>query len=99
MQVAEIELYNILKTKFTETEAQSIVASLEQKITTQFDERKNEFATKEDMFKLREEFKAESSKLEIKMAHHHADTIKWMFIFWIGQLAAFIAIGKYIFHQ
>ncbi|MVN20979.1 hypothetical protein [Mucilaginibacter arboris] len=33
-------------------------------------------ATKEDM-----------AKLETKMAKNKAETIKWIFIFWIGQIA------------
>ena len=34
-----------------------------------------------------------------EIAETKADLIKWMFIFWIGQLASFIAIAKFIFHQ
>ena len=48
---------------------------------------KNDFATKEDIAKL-------EGKLETKMAENKADIIKWMFIFWIGQLASVIAIVK-----
>lgn len=32
------------------------------------------------------------------LANLKAELIKWMFIFWIGQLASFIAIAKFIFH-
>jgi hypothetical protein len=85
--VAEIELYKILKTKFTESEAESIVASIEQKVYHSFEERKNDFATKEDIAKL-------EGRLETKIAESKADIIKWMFIFWIGQLASVIAIVK-----
>jgi hypothetical protein len=33
------------------------------------------------------------------LANVKAEIIKWMFIFWIGQLASFIGIAKFIFHQ
>lgn len=42
---------------------------------------KNIFATKEDIYQLRIEMKEQKSEL-----------IKWMFIFWIGQLGATMAI-------
>ena len=32
------------------------------------------------------------------LAENKAEIIKWMFIFWIGQLATFIAIAKFFFH-
>jgi hypothetical protein len=47
-----------------------------------------EIATKQDM-----------QRLEVKIAETRADLIKWMFIFWIGQLASLIAIAKFFFHQ
>jgi hypothetical protein len=49
MQVAEIELYKILTTRFSVDEAETIIAGIGQKVNTRFEERKNEFATKEDM--------------------------------------------------
>ena len=132
MVVAEIELYKILKTKFTEEESEAIVASFEQKGNNSFELRKNEFATKEDIANLRLATKediaklssstkediaklelnmanlrtelltkiAESNqKLEVKIAETKAEIIRWNFIFWIGQLATFIAIAKFFFHQ
>ena len=33
------------------------------------------------------------------LAENKAELIKWMFIFWIGQLASFIAIAKFFFKQ
>jgi ATP-dependent Lon protease len=139
MQVAKIELYKILKTKFTESEAESIIFGLEHKVASTFEDRKSDFALKEDMHALRREvtndihalraeikedihalrteikedmhalhekilhveagLREDMAKMEIRMSAHKADTIKWMFIFWLGQLASFIAIAKFIFHQ
>lgn len=41
-------------------------------------------ATKDDMVSL----KSEIARLGIKMADSKSDVIKWMFIFWVGQVAA-----------
>ena len=87
MIVAEIELYKILKTKFTEVEAETIVAGLEQTVTNTFESRKNEFATKEDIVKL-------ESKLELKIVETKVDLIKWVFAFFAA--LAVMIIGLYL---
>lgn len=46
-------------------------------------QKKDVLATKEDVY-----------KLETKLAETKADLIKWMFLFWIGQTAAVLAIVK-----
>jgi hypothetical protein len=79
MQVSEIQLFQMLKEKIGEKEAQSLVEYVETKIVKEFDAKKDSLATKEDLANVR------------------SDVIKWMFIFWVGQLAAMIAIVK-LFH-
>jgi hypothetical protein len=49
---------------------------------------KSDFATKEDL-----------ANLKVEMERGFKEQLKWMFIFGIGQLASFIAIAKFIFHQ
>lgn len=43
-------------------------------------------------------FEVSKSVLATKedLANHKAEIIKWMFIFWVGQLAAMVAIAKLI---
>jgi len=79
MQVSEIQLFQMLREKIGEKEAQSLVEFVETKIEKEFDSKKDTLATKEDLANMR------------------SDVIKWMFIFWVGQLAAMIAIVK-LFH-
>jgi len=79
MQVAEIELYEILKPKIGEKEARTLVEYIETKVDRKLEEKKDVLATKEDIANLR------------------ADIIKWMFLFWIGQLASLIAILQIFF--
>jgi len=92
MIVSEITLFNTLKMKLGETEAQVVVEGIKGAVKEEFDNKKELLATKEDIANLRGELKSE-------MANAKTEMIKWMFIFWIGQLASFIAISKLFFHQ
>lgn len=56
---------------------------------------REEFEVKKDVLAT----KVDIGRLDIKIAETKAEIIKWMFIFWIGQLASFIAIAKFLFHQ
>ena len=81
MHVAEIELYEILKTKLGEKEAKTLVEYIEAKVDKKLDEKQNILATKVDLANLK------------------ADIIKWMFLFWIGQLASLTAILQIFFRK
>lgn len=84
-----MKVYEIFKTRLSEHEAATIIQYIDEKTEKKFDEKKDMLATKEDIMKLREE-------LRVEMREIKADMIKWKFIFWIGQLAAIIAIIKMI---
>jgi len=88
MHVAEIELYEILKTKLGEKEAKTLVEYIEAKVEKGLDEKKDILATKQDI-----------AHLEIKIEKTRADLIKWMFLFWIGQLASLTAILQMFFRK
>jgi len=85
MNVSEIQLYNILKEKLGESEAQSLVEFVDSKIDKGFNDKKDVLATKQDISGLRVEF-----------GNFKTEIIKWMFIFWIGQVAAVVAIVKFV---
>lgn len=85
MQVAEIELYEILKEKIGEKEAKSVIGYVEAKVEKKFEEKRDILVTKEDLANAKAE-------LEIKIEKIRTDIIKWMFIFWVGQIGALIAI-------
>ena len=72
-------------------EAGTLVEVIERRVVKKFEENRNILATKEDLARL-------EGKLDAKISETKAELIKWMFIFWIGQLAAFIAIAKYFFN-
>ena len=48
MSISEIQLYNALKTKLGDTEAQQLVDFVKSEVTSEFDNRKETFLNKED---------------------------------------------------
>lgn len=89
MEVSEIQLFQILREKVGDEQAKALTEYVETKIEKQFELKKDILATKQDIVELR-------SELKLEMANHKAEIIKWMFIFWIGQLAAMIAIAEFL---
>ena len=92
MIVSEIKLYELLKSKFGEREAEAFVQILETKVDNKFEEAKQTIATKEDLAKL-------EVRLTEKIAETKVDLIKWMvalvlglFIALVGAMAAIIKL-------
>ncbi|HEX8315391.1 MAG TPA: hypothetical protein VF609_10375 [Flavisolibacter sp.] len=81
MSSLELKVYEIFKSKLGEHEAEVIMDFLDRKADEKIQQKKDVFLTKDDKVDLVS--KIESAK---------TDTIKWMFIFWIGQLGATIAL-------
>jgi hypothetical protein len=81
MIVSEIKLYELLKAKLGEKEAEAFVHILEKKVDDKFNDAKQTLATKEDI-----------ALLDIKIAETKVDLIKWMVGFWIAQMAAIIGL-------
>ena len=146
MQVAELELYDILKSKLGDKEARTLVEYIEARVERKFEEKKDLLATKDDISRLKDELKDDISRLkdelkgdisslknELKgdisslrdefkkdllatkddisslkveiaqvrteIQHSRADIIKWMFLFWVGQVATLIAILQIFFRK
>jgi NOL1/NOP2/fmu family ribosome biogenesis protein len=81
MIVSEIKLYELLKSKIGEREAEAFVQILETKVDQKFEEANQVLATKEDI-----------ARLDLKIAETKVDLIKWMVGFWIAQMAAIIGL-------
>jgi ribosomal protein S17E len=75
------KLYDLLSTKVGKETTENLTSYIEDKIKDDFQDNLKILATREDLANLKGELKTDiaSSKTEV---------IKWMFIFWIGQLAA-----------
>ncbi len=94
INMSDIQLFQILKQKMGEQEAEALVTFVDHKIKDNNESNLNILSTKadirlfkEDMQLLKHELKSDISNLEVKIADSKAEMIKWMFIFWIGQVA------------
>jgi hypothetical protein len=79
--ISSIEMFNILKVKLGEKETKALTEYVESQVEKSIEKEKNVLATKQDIY-----------KLEVKMSEMKSEIIKWMFIFWIGQIAVTLAI-------
>ncbi len=87
MIVSEIKLYELLKAKIGEKEAEAFVEILEKRVDIKFEDAKQYLATKEDIADVRAEMQT------IK-----TDIIKWMFIFWVGTIGVLSGIMFAMLH-
>ena len=69
MSALELQVYDILKSRFGETEASKFIEYFESKADQKYQKKKDLLATKEDV-----------AKLESKIAESKADTLKWMIV-------------------
>ncbi len=77
----DIQLFRILKERLGEKEAESLVDFVDAKLKENNEANSRLLATKEDL-------KDEIGATKILIAETKAELIKWMFIFWVGQVAA-----------
>jgi len=75
------KLYELLSAKVGKETAENLTSYIEEKIKDEVEHNSQMLATREDLTK-------EISRLDIKISESKSDLIKWMFIFWIGQIAA-----------
>ena len=71
------KLYDLLTPKVGKEAAENITTYIEEKVVAELESRSGILATKSDISDVRKE-----------IAEGKTDVIKWMFIFWIGQVAA-----------
>ncbi|MBD3387304.1 DUF1640 domain-containing protein [candidate division KSB1 bacterium] len=87
-----------LKDKLGDEAVDSLIRLINESQTEQkagileFVEEKFERRLTTEIGKVNERMTQEISKLDIKIENTRADLIKWMFIFWIGQVAALLGI-------
>ena len=87
-----------LKDKLGDEAVDSLIRLINESQTEQkagileFVEEKFERRLTTEIGKVNERITQEISKLDIKIENSRADLIKWMFIFWIGQVAALLGI-------
>jgi hypothetical protein len=79
MEISQIKMYELLRTKFSDKEAESIVHVIGENMDAKINQRKHELATKDDMCRLRED-----------MANHRAELTRTIYTTSMGQLFAII---------
>ena len=81
MSVSEIQLFQILKNKIGEKEAEELVSYVKSEVKNEFENNKDVLASKEDIL-----------LVKVDLANAKSEIIKWMFIFWIGQTGVTLGI-------
>jgi hypothetical protein len=91
MVVSEIKLYELLKAKIGEQEAEAFLQILDSKVESRISEKTTIFATKEDLAKL-------EGKLLSTISESKVDMIKWTVVTAIGLYGILMASMKFFFH-
>lgn len=79
MSVDTLKIYEILAANFPEAQAKTAAKAISEAIAEDTERKKEVLVTKEDLAK-------EIARLEVKIESTKAEIIKWMFIFWLGQI-------------
>ena len=103
INITDIRLFNLVKTKFGEKEAEEFVALLKEEIEETV-VAKHEFATKDianlrndlvNYFASREFVEKKISGVETKISDAKFQIILWAFVFWVTQLGAMFTFLKF----
>ena len=89
----DIQLFQILKQKLGEKEAEALVSYVEAKLRDNNEQNLKVLATKEDIAELKED----NAKVRIEMSKMEARLTMRMFYFWLGQIAVIGGILAYFF--
>ena|SRR6185312_5134944 len=90
LNISDIQLFNLLKVKFGEKEAEQFVSLIKEKVEENFENKKDSLATKGDISRL----EIKLSQLEVSIAKTESKLILWAFVFWATQLGAIFAFIK-----
>jgi len=105
-----IEVYEAIKGRLGEEESRRLLQYIDEKVTEEVATKKDVADLRGDVETLRGDFKALDEKLSRQMEsiwkeigflrgtveRVRADMIRWMFIFWVGQVGAILAILKLV---
>jgi hypothetical protein len=100
MKPTSIDLFQTLKTKMGEREANALINYMEKKLQDSnrelFQLCQNTFATKlelkEEIAKVREDLAKVEGRLEVKISEVKSDVIRWMFGFFVAMLIAILGL-------
>lgn len=81
MNVSEIQLFNILRAEFGDDKAGKLVDFVQSKVKAELEQNTATFLTQKD-----------KTELVSLIKDTRADIIKWMFIFWVGQIGVLLGV-------
>lgn len=81
MHINTINLIDILENKFEKDQAKIIAKAIDEAIGESVQQQATVLATKEDI-----------ANLKVELTNIKSELIKWMFIFWIGQIGILTGI-------
>ena len=85
--ISEIKLYELLKARIGEKEAEAFIEIVESKVDKKFEEKTAVFATKEDI-----------ARLETSISESKLDVIKWTIATALVMYGLLMASFKFYFH-
>ena len=90
MKPLNIKLYDLARAKLhlNDTDAMDFVSSIHELQDHRFEN----LVTKEYLDQKLSGITEKMNKLEITISEFKADNLKWMFIFWVGQMSVTIAV-------
>lgn len=96
---SDIQLFQILKQKMGEKEAEALVGFVDAKIRDNNEANLNILATKDDVLSVKtditsvkEELKADIARLNVKISDVKSETIRWVFAFFVTLMLAIIGL-------
>jgi len=98
-----VRLYALIRSKSDEATANEAVTILEEVVKEKVITETKQLATKSDLLEGLTGVRKEIMDIRKEIAEGKTDVIKWMFIFWVGQIgvlsAILFAFLKLYFHQ
>ncbi|MFM6976272.1 MAG: hypothetical protein ACKOW2_05425 [Sphingobacteriaceae bacterium] len=91
MSVSEIQLFNILKQKLGEKEAQTLVAFVQEEVKAELGRAKEVLATQKDLFGVKEELKSD-------IANFRSELLRTVYIVGLVQFLAIVGSVLMIFN-
>ena len=85
-------LYKLLSDKLGNDTTEAMFKYIDNKTERSVEATIKTLATKDDIANLRKDISGDIAILRKEIGEATVDTIKWMFIFWIGQVGATLAI-------
>lgn len=96
---SDIQLFNLLKGKFGEKEAEQFVSLLKNIVENTFENKKNSLAAKNDLAAVELKLSQQIARLEVIIAKTESKLLLWAFVFWATQLGAIFAFIKIFIKQ